>query len=82
VSDDFRERRIGGATVRIDRTVCIGSGSCTRVAPEVFELDSGQIVTFAADPPAIDRDRLAEACGVCPVDALALLDADGTPLVD
>lgn len=71
MSDDARERTINGLTVRIDRTTCIGSGSCTKVAPEVFELDSGLIVDFTADPPDIDRDRLVEACSVCPVDALS-----------
>jgi ferredoxin len=77
VSEDLLERRLSGLTVRIDRTTCIGSGSCTKVAPEVFELDAGLVVTFTAAPPDIDRARLVEACSVCPVDALAAIEDDG-----
>jgi ferredoxin len=70
MSDDTLERRLSGLRVQIDRTSCIGSGSCTRVAPEVFELDSSLLVTFRPDAPDIPSERLVEACGVCPVDAL------------
>jgi ferredoxin len=78
--DDWCERRISGLTIAIDRTVCIGSGSCRRVAPEVFDLDSGQIIDFLPDAPDIDRARLIEACRVCPVEALTAIGPDGEPL--
>lgn len=71
---DTQERRISGLTVVIDRDLCIGSGNCVKLAPEIFELDATGIVTFrgnAPDAPGIDRDRLLESCRVCPVDALA-----------
>ena len=74
---DVLERRLSGLTVRIDRRTCIGSGSCVTVAPEVFELDSTMVVSFCADAPEIDRARLIEACGICPVEALSAFDADG-----
>ena len=70
---DTQERRISGLTIVIERDLCIGSGNCTKLAPEVFELDATGIVTFRTrsdDAPDIDRERLAEACRVCPVDAL------------
>lgn len=79
MSDDQFERRVSGVTIRIDRATCIGSGSCTKVAPEVFELDSGLVVTFTPDAPDIDRARLVEACGVCPVDALFAVKDDAGP---
>lgn len=78
--EDRRERRISGLTISIDRTVCIGSGSCERIAPEVFELDSGQIIDFLPDAPDIEPARLIEACRVCPVEALAAAGPDGEPL--
>jgi ferredoxin len=67
---DFEERRIDSLTLAIDRLTCIGSRNCVKVAPEVFQLDADGIVTFTQDSPAVDRERLIEACGVCPVDAL------------
>ena len=51
------------------------------LAPELFELDATGIVTFRADAPDIDRDQLIEACDVCPVDALVVLDEDGNQIV-
>lgn len=80
MNDDHPTRTLSGLTVRIDRTVCIGSGSCARVAPEVFELDTTQIIAFADSPPDIDRERLLEACRVCPVEALEAFDAAGDRL--
>jgi len=74
MSEEFLERRLSGLVVRIDRTTCIGSGSCTRVAPELFELDSSLVVTFTANPPEIPRERVIEACSVCPVDALSAIE--------
>lgn len=74
MSEEFKEREIGGLRIRIDRRTCIGSGSCITVAPEVFGMDSEMVVTFQDDiPDDIDQDRLREACDVCPVDALKVL---------
>jgi ferredoxin len=78
---DFEERRVGGVTVRIDRTLCIGTANCAKVAPELFVLDDDRIITFIEPPVEIEPDRAVEACRVCPVDALAAFDADGRPLV-
>jgi len=78
---EHMDRRISGLSVRIDRERCIGSGNCVKVAPEVFELDDGNIVNFRADAGDIDRDRMTEACDVCPVDALIVHDEDGNQVV-
>ena len=78
---EFEERRVGGVTVRIDRTVCIGTANCAKVAPEFFVLDDERIITFREPAVEIESDRAVEACRVCPVDALAAFDADGRPLV-
>ena len=48
------------------------------VVPEVLAYDAQQIIDFLEDPPDdVEPERLYEACAVCPVDALRLLDADG-----
>ena len=79
---DFLERKIGTLTVRIDRTTCIGTANCAKVAPDLFVLDDERIITFcepvAAAAPA---ERVVEACDVCPVDALSVTSEDGRQLV-
>lgn len=75
------EKTISGLRVCIARDNCIGTGSCTHVAPEVFEIDGQQKVCFTPAPPDIDRERLIEACDVCPVDALDVFDEDGNSLI-
>ncbi len=78
MEDDYQERTFGGLTVRIDRTLCIGSGSCVNAAPEVWELGEDRIVRFKDDAPAdVERERLVESCRVCPVDALIAHDESG-----
>ncbi len=75
------ERKIGDLTIRIDRDTCIGSGNCTKIAPEIFELDDRSLATFKEEIGEIERERLVEACAVCPVIALFAIDADGKQLV-
>lgn len=52
-----------------------------KVAPEVFEFDGENICAFKTDLPDIDRERLIDACTVCPVDALIVVDEHGKQLV-
>lgn len=78
---DFVERRVSGLRIRIDRSLCIASSNCMKLAPEVFEFDEENICSFKGDPPDIERERMIEACDVCPVDALAVFDAEGRQLV-
>lgn len=81
MKDDIEEQTVSGLTIRIDRTRCIGTGNCVAVAPEVLELGADQIVTFVDAAEDIDRERLIEACAVCPVDALFAIDEDGNQIV-
>ncbi len=78
---DFVERKVGDLTVRIERDTCIGSANCIKSAPELFQLDDEKICSFTPDPGTIERDAVLEACRVCPVDALYVLDAGGVQLV-
>jgi ferredoxin len=78
---DFLERMIGAVKVRIDRSTCIGTANCAKVAPEVFVLDDERIITFREPPGEPPGEQVVEACSVCPVDALAAFDEDGRPLV-
>jgi ferredoxin len=77
----IEERRIGGLTVRIDRTLCVAFELCIDLAPTVFRFDSEGIVTFTGSGEDTERERLVEACRACPVDALIVIDEDGTEIV-
>ena len=78
---DTREREISGQTVRIDRTLCIGSGNCTNIAPEIYVIREDNIVDFQDETPDIEQGRLEEAAALCPVDALTVEDEDGERIV-
>lgn len=79
--EQLAERRFGRLTIRIDRMLCVGFGDCMEVAADVFEFDAEGVVTFRADAPEIEEDRLIQACDICPVDALSVFDEDGNQLV-
>jgi ferredoxin len=47
--------------------VCVGSGYCQRLAPEVFDLDdSGLAVVLDAHPAGPQLDAARQAEGACP----------------
>ena len=77
---DVDERKVGGLTVRVLRSGCAGFKDCIGVAPEAFELDSGGVVVFTR-PEDVDRDRLIDACRVCPANAILVLDEEGRQIV-
>lgn len=79
--DDTQTREISGLTVTIDRTLCIGSGNCTAMAPDVFYIDEDSVAAFKDDTSDVDQGQLIEACAVCPVDALIVEDEDGEQIV-
>jgi len=78
---DLKERTVAGLKVRIDRTRCIATANCIKLAPELFELDEETVVTFKQDPPEPGRELLIEACDACPVDALSVIDGSGRQIV-
>ncbi len=78
---DFVERKIRDLTVRIDRSLCISTSNCMKVAPEAFAFDDENICAFQESPPEIEQERLIDACTVCPVDALIVIDEKGKQLV-
>ncbi len=78
---NHEERRVCDLRIGIDRLLCVGFEDCVAAAPTVFRMDEGGIVTFTDDAASFeDRDRLIDACRVCPVDALSATDADGRTL--
>jgi ferredoxin len=78
---DFSERNISELRIKIDRTTCIGTANCIRVAPDVFMLDDGKICSFKDNTPDTEKETLVESCSVCPVNALYVIDKEGNQIV-
>lgn len=75
------EKTIHGITVKVDRTLCIGSGNCVNIAPEFFELDEHNLSSILENPQKIDKQKIIEACEVCPTNALIVINDMGVQLV-
>ncbi len=60
----------------IDKTKCIGSLPCTKIAPTVFKLgDDGK--AYILDPKSASDEDLMLAAKSCPAGAITLKDDDG-----
>ena len=58
-------------TLRILRSRCCGSASCSEIAPDVFALDA-QGRTVVIDPEAIATEAVLEAAEACPSQAIEI----------
>lgn len=56
----------------IDRSLCSGFGSCADLAPEIFEVDDGGLVSLrhgtSEDPSVLD------AAAACPMAAISVVE--------
>ena len=64
-----------GLRIEVDRELCFGFGDCVDTAPAVFALDEHN-VAIVIDPDGADANLIVEAAQNCPVDAIAITDAD------
>ena len=59
--------------ITIDRNLCSGFGACAELAPDVFEVDDGGLVSIrvgsSSDPAVV------EAAAACPMAAIAVVAA-------
>jgi ferredoxin len=78
---DIVERKVSELLIKIERPNCIGSKNCINVAPNLFELDSEQICSFKDNTEGIPQETIVEACSVCPVSALYVMDKDNNQIV-
>jgi ferredoxin len=59
--------------VEVDRDVCVGSGTCELLAPELFEVgDDGVVRLLQPEPGQADEDAVRDAVAQCPTGALRL----------
>lgn len=72
-------RAAGTWRVTVDAGRCLGSGSCTGVAPAYFTLAGAAAQpTSELVPP---DERLLDAAELCPAEAIAVRDADSGALL-
>lgn len=64
-------------TVKVDRDLCIGAGSCVAVAPKSFALDNEAKAIVLPTTNEDDNDTLMEAAKSCPVAAIIVTDETG-----
>lgn len=61
--------------VVVDYRRCISAASCTRAAPEVFELAAdGTLRVLRHEPDEALRAQVEEAAGYCPTAAITIED--------
>jgi ferredoxin len=56
----------------IDRSLCSGFGACADLAPEIFEVDGGGLVSLrlgTSDNPAV-----LDAAAACPMGAIEIIE--------
>ncbi len=59
--------------VVFDDACCVGSGSCARACPEVFELrDDGFLQILQEEPDESLRAPVAQAAELCPTGAITV----------
>lgn len=59
--------------VVFDDACCVGSGSCARACPEVFELrDDGFLTVLQEEPDESLRASVEQAAELCPTGALTI----------
>ena len=59
-------------TIVIDRSLCSGFGACAELAPEIFEVDGGGLVSLrlgTSDNPAV-----LDAAAACPMGAIEIIE--------
>jgi ferredoxin len=59
--------------VRVDPDVCVGTGSCISICPEVFEMsEEGVAVAKVSEVAAEQEHACRDAAGSCPVEAIQI----------
>ena len=67
MNDDEEDRM----DVKVERELCIGSGYCVRLAPDVFALDEEEIAVVF-EPVSADEETLERTAETCPAGAIFL----------
>ena len=61
--------------IRVDRTLCMGSGQCAWYAPNTFDQDD-ETIAIVIDPRGDPADKIQNAVDSCPTGALSIVSDD------
>jgi len=59
--------------IRVDRTLCMGSGQCCWYAPNTFDQDD-ETVAIVIDPAGDTEEAIRSAVSGCPTGALSIVE--------
>lgn len=62
--------------IQVDRTACIGAGTCVVVSPDGFELDDAGIAIVKRGASTLSDDELIMAAQSCPTQAIILFNSE------
>ena len=60
--------------IRVDRTLCMGSGQCCWYAPNTFDQDD-ETIAIVTDPSGDPLEAIQNAAECCPTQAISIVDA-------
>jgi ferredoxin len=63
--------------IRVDRSVCMGSGQCSWYAPNTFDQDD-ETIAIVVDPQGDPAEAIQNAVDSCPTRALSIVTAAGS----
>ena len=64
--------------IRVDRSLCMGSGQCSFYAPNTFDQDD-ETIAIVTDPRGDPAEAIQAAVDGCPTQAISIgSDADGS----
>lgn len=70
---DIKTYQTKDFTIKINRTECIGCGTCSALAPKTFELD-GKMICQVKNEPHDPSKIILEAAQSCATDAITIID--------
>jgi ferredoxin len=62
--------------IRVDRSLCMGSGQCSWYAPSTFDQDD-ETIAIVTDPGGDPADKIQAAVDSCPTGALSIVSDPG-----
>ena len=60
--------------IRVDRTLCMGSGQCSWYAPNTFDQDD-ETIAIVTNPQGDPEEAIENAVRSCPTQALSIVAA-------
>ncbi|MDO8657559.1 MAG: ferredoxin [Candidatus Levybacteria bacterium] len=60
-------------TIKINRTQCISCGTCSAIAPDIFELDK-DFICKVKENPTINKEDLINASNSCTTESITIID--------